>query len=119
MKATAAWRWDGCEGRLLFLDSLERTFARGCMGLASRSGGRVDFASSANRVCRRRHPDDQALVKPRAYVVLRERVSPADKEKLETELKDHVRRLLPSIKVPRWIEFVDELPRRQRENPTI
>ena len=31
--------------------------------------------------------------------------------KLETEMKDHIRRQISGIKVPRWIEFVPELPK--------
>jgi acyl-coenzyme A synthetase/AMP-(fatty) acid ligase len=56
-------------------------------------------------------PDEQQLVKPKAYVILRDPKSWPDAAKLESELKEHVRKQLPGIKVPRWIEAVTELPK--------
>ena len=55
------------------------------------------------------HPDQDALIKPKAFVVLNAGVtgSPA----LVQALKDFVRVNLASFKYPRWIEFVDELPK--------
>ena len=49
-------------------------------------------------------PDEDGLVKPKAFVVKSGEVSADD---LKTFVKD---RLAP-YKYPRWIEFVDELPR--------
>jgi benzoate-CoA ligase len=48
-------------------------------------------------------------VKPVAYVVLKSGVtgSPA----LADELQRHVKQLLAFYKYPRWIEFIDELPK--------
>jgi benzoate-CoA ligase len=53
--------------------------------------------------------DDQHLVKPKAFVVLK---SP-DKagEQLARELQDHVRLKLAPYKYPRWIDFRRELPK--------
>jgi benzoate-CoA ligase len=53
--------------------------------------------------------DADDLVKPRAFVVLHQGVSPGEglREQLKTFIKD---RLAP-YKYPRWIEFVDELPK--------
>jgi benzoate-CoA ligase family protein len=53
--------------------------------------------------------DEHDLVKPRAFVVLRDRGtgSPA----LAEELKAHVKARLAPYKYPRWIEFVDDLPK--------
>ena len=53
--------------------------------------------------------DDVGLIKPKAFVVLQEGVS-AD-EKLALTLKEHVKTRLSPYKYPRWIEFVDELPK--------
>ena len=55
------------------------------------------------------HPDQDELIKPKAFVVLNVGVtgSPA----LVQALKDFVRADLASFKYPRWIEFVDELPK--------
>jgi benzoate-CoA ligase len=54
-------------------------------------------------------PDDDGLIKPRAYVVLRpgEAASPD----LEVALKAYVKAVLAPYKYPRWIVFVDDLPR--------
>ncbi len=53
--------------------------------------------------------DENDLVKPKAYVVLKDGVA-ASKE-LDTTLKDHVKSRLAPYKYPRWIEFVPELPK--------
>ncbi|HEY7610999.1 MAG TPA: benzoate-CoA ligase family protein [Alphaproteobacteria bacterium] len=57
------------------------------------------------------HPDEEQLIKPKAYVVLRDSGAHPDKAKLEAELKEHVRKQLPGVKVPRWIDFPAELPK--------
>jgi benzoate-CoA ligase family protein len=49
-------------------------------------------------------PDDNGLVKPKAFVVQSAQVS-------EEDLKLFVKDRLAPYKYPRWIEFVDELPR--------
>jgi benzoate-CoA ligase family protein len=52
--------------------------------------------------------DDDSLIKPLAYVVLREGVQPcAD---LAAELQQFARSRLADYKRPRWVEFVDALP---------
>jgi benzoate-CoA ligase len=53
--------------------------------------------------------DDERLIKPKAYVVLKEpgKASAALAEELRSYVKD---RLAP-FKYPRWVEFVDELPK--------
>jgi benzoate-CoA ligase len=53
--------------------------------------------------------DDDRLIKPKAYVVLKEagKASPALAEELRAYVKDQ----LAPFKYPRWIEFVDELPK--------
>ena len=54
-------------------------------------------------------PDEQALIKPKAFVVLKPGVtaSPA----LNEALKQHVKDRLAPFKYPRWIEFVPDLPK--------
>ena len=52
--------------------------------------------------------DEDNLEKPKAYVILKDGVSP---EGLAEELKDHVKTTIGKWKYPRWIEFVDELPK--------
>ncbi len=54
-------------------------------------------------------PDKDQLVKPKAFVVLREGARAGDA--LLDELKAFVRDRLAKYKYPRWIEFVEELPK--------
>jgi benzoate-CoA ligase family protein len=54
-------------------------------------------------------PDADGLVKPHAFVVVRETTFDADE--LTTALRDHVARTLAPYKTPRRIELVPELPR--------
>jgi 4-hydroxybenzoate-CoA ligase len=54
------------------------------------------------------------LIKPKAYVVLKSEVSGADEgagRALYEELKAHVKRSIGPWKYPRWVEFVDALPK--------
>jgi len=50
--------------------------------------------------------DEQKLVKPKAYVVLKSGAKATDEE-----LKAHVKAKLAPYKYPRWIEFAAELPK--------
>lgn len=54
------------------------------------------------------HEDDEGLVKPKAFAVLNEGISA---EGLYEELKEHVKKEAGLWKYPRWIEFVDDLPK--------
>ena len=60
-------------------------------------------------------PDDEQLVKPHAYVVLKDGVAPAagadGAAGMAEALRSHVRDRLAHYKCPRWIDFVDELPK--------
>ena len=53
--------------------------------------------------------DHDRLVKPAAYVVLRENTHGT--AELATELQQFVRTKLPECKRPRWVEFVPQLPK--------
>jgi benzoate-CoA ligase len=53
--------------------------------------------------------DADGLVKPRAFVVLKEGVTSTSE--LEAELKAFVKDKIAPYKYPRWIEFVAELPK--------
>jgi benzoate-CoA ligase len=55
------------------------------------------------------HGDDDGLIKPKAFVVLRKE-APATPE-LAAALQQHVKSRLAPYKYPRWIEFVPELPK--------
>jgi 4-hydroxybenzoate-CoA ligase len=54
-------------------------------------------------------PDAENLIKPKAYVVLKNGHDPG--EALANDIKAHVKKSLAHYKYPRWIEFVDELPK--------
>jgi benzoate-CoA ligase len=54
-------------------------------------------------------PDEHELIKPKAFVILKPGVAPGDT--LVEDLKAHVKSRLPPYAYPRWIEFLDELPK--------
>ncbi len=53
--------------------------------------------------------DDQKLIKPKAFVVLKQNYK--GDEKLKAALQQHVKDKLAPYKYPRWIEFLGELPK--------
>lgn len=58
------------------------------------------------------HEDDEALIKPKAFIVLRE--SHTASEHLADEIKSFVKSNLALYKYPRWVEFVTSLPKNDR-----
>lgn len=56
------------------------------------------------------HPDQDDMIKPKAFVVLRASKSEATPQLVE-QLRGHVKERLAHFKCPRWFEFVDELPK--------
>ena len=55
------------------------------------------------------HEDDERLVKPKAFVVLKAGQTPGPA--LEADIKQFVKDKIAPYKYPRWIEFVGELPK--------
>jgi len=55
------------------------------------------------------HEDDDGLVKPRAFIVLKDRAAVSDD--LAMTIQRFVKESIAPYKYPRWIEFVDELPK--------
>ncbi len=53
--------------------------------------------------------DDDRLIKPKAYVVLKPGVKASPE--LAEALKQHVKKTLAPYKYPRWLEFIDQLPK--------
>lgn len=53
--------------------------------------------------------DQDGLIKPKAYVVLKAEYQPG--EKLKEELQSLVKNKLAPYKYPRWVEFVPDLPK--------
>ncbi len=54
-------------------------------------------------------PDGEGLIKPKAFVVLRGEIEPSPA--LAKEIQAYVKTTLAHYKYPRWIEFIDELPK--------
>jgi benzoate-CoA ligase len=54
-------------------------------------------------------PDEEDLIKPKAFVVLKPSAKPT--EATAHALREHCRRYLAAFKFPRWIEFRSELPK--------
>ncbi len=55
--------------------------------------------------------DVNGLIKPKAFVVLKEGQAGSNGQYLSDELKEHVKLSIGTWKYPRWIEFVDSLPK--------
>ena len=55
------------------------------------------------------HADENGLIKPKAFIVLRPDVQQAPE--LAATLQQHVKDRLAPYKYPRWVEFVPELPK--------
>ncbi len=53
--------------------------------------------------------DADGLIKPKAYVLLKSEFKPCDD--LRSELQTHVKTKLAPYKYPRWVEFVEDLPK--------
>jgi benzoate-CoA ligase family protein len=58
--------------------------------------------------------EESGLVKPKAFVVCRETARASDHAALRTELQNYVKSRLSKHKYPRWVVFVDDLPRNDR-----
>jgi benzoate-CoA ligase len=58
------------------------------------------------------HESEEKLVKPKAFVVLREGF--AETEQVAEEIKHFVKSKIAVYKYPRWIEFVSSLPKNDR-----
>jgi benzoate-CoA ligase len=54
-------------------------------------------------------PDENGLIKPKAFVVAKPGIRAG--EDLERALEGHAKELLAPFKCPRWIAFVDDLPK--------
>jgi benzoate-CoA ligase len=58
------------------------------------------------------HDDGDGLIKPKAFIVLRTDFTGT--EDLATQIKEFVKTRLALYKYPRWIEFIDSLPKNDR-----
>jgi benzoate-CoA ligase family protein len=58
------------------------------------------------------HDPGDGLIKPKAFVVVRETYSPSDE--LAAEIKEFVKSRIALHKYPRWVEFIDSIPKNDR-----
>ena len=98
-------------GWLLLVLRSQRRHAQGGrhLGLAGRGRGGPRRASRRARIGVVGRDDRDGLLKPQAFVVLKERALAS--QALAEELKGFVKSRLAPYKYPRWIDFVDELPK--------
>jgi 4-hydroxybenzoate-CoA ligase len=57
------------------------------------------------------HPDADKLIKPKAFVVLQDAAQDEDRAALSATLQNQVKERIGVWKYPRWIEFVEALPK--------
>lgn len=58
--------------------------------------------------------DDAGLLKPKAFIVVRDAAKKKPAAEITSELQAYVKDKLAKHKYPRWIEIVDDLPRNDR-----
>ncbi|MFT3767408.1 MAG: benzoate-CoA ligase family protein [Minicystis sp.] len=58
--------------------------------------------------------EEDGLVKPKAFIILRDEHRGADQAKLAEELKTWVKERLSKHKYPRWVAFVADVPKNDR-----
>jgi benzoate-CoA ligase len=54
-------------------------------------------------------PDESQLIKPKAFVVLKQGFKSS--QQLAAEIQAYVKSTIAPYKYPRWVEFVQELPK--------
>jgi acyl-coenzyme A synthetase/AMP-(fatty) acid ligase len=58
--------------------------------------------------------DEGGLIKPKAFVVLRDAATKKDASVVVASLQEHCKSRLAKHKYPRWIAIVDDLPKNDR-----
>jgi acyl-coenzyme A synthetase/AMP-(fatty) acid ligase len=101
-------------GYLYFQGRADDLFKVGGIFVAPREVEDCLLAHPAVSVCAVIPGDDGGLTKPKALVVLRPDARDRDKPALAAELKAHVQGKLSKHKYPRWVLFVDDLPKNDR-----
>ena len=64
------------------------------------------------QLCNVMKRDVEYLIKPKAFVVLRDGFAPCDE--MDHSIKEFAKSKMALYKYPRWIEFVDSLPKNDR-----
>jgi acyl-coenzyme A synthetase/AMP-(fatty) acid ligase len=107
------------QGYLWFQGRADDLFKVGGIFVAPREVEDCLLAHPAVSVCAVIPAEDGGLTKPKALIEVRpdarDRIATADgKRALAAELKAHVQARLSKHKYPRWIVFVDDLPKNDR-----
>lgn len=102
------------EGYLVFQGRADDLFKVGGIFVAPREVEDCLLGHPAVSVAAVIPAEDNGLTKPKAIVVLRPDARDRDKKSLSDELKAHVQSKLSKHKYPRWIVFVDDLPKNDR-----
>jgi benzoate-CoA ligase family protein len=102
------------DGYLYFSGRADDLFKVGGVFVAPREVEDCMLAHPAVSVVAVIGAEDDGLTKPKAFVVLRPEARASDREALAAELKAHVQARLSKHKYPRWIEFVEDLPKNDR-----
>jgi benzoate-CoA ligase family protein len=107
------------DGYLYFQGRADDLFKVGGIFVAPREVEDCLLAHDAVSVVAVIPADDAGLIKPKALIEVRastrERIATAEgRAQLAAELHDHVRTRLSKHKYPRWVEFVDDLPKNDR-----
>jgi benzoate-CoA ligase family protein len=102
------------DGYLVFQGRADDLFKVGGVFVAPREVEDCLLAHPAVSVAAVIPAEDQGLTKPKAIVVLRPDARARDKRALADELKAHVQARLSKHKYPRWVLFVDDLPKNDR-----
>ena len=102
------------EGYLYFQGRADDLFKVGGIFVAPREVEDCLLGHSAVSQCAVIPAEDGGLTKPKAIVVVRPDARDRDRKALADELKAHVQSRLSKHKYPRWVIFVDELPKNDR-----
>ncbi len=102
------------EGYLYFQGRADDLFKVGGIFVAPREVEDCLLGHQAVSQCAVIPAEDHGLTKPKAIVVVRPDARDLDRKALADELKAHVQSRLSKHKYPRWVIFVDELPKNDR-----
>jgi len=101
-------------GYLYFSGRADDLFKVGGVFVAPREVEDCLLAHPAVSTCAVIPAEEAGLTKPKALVVLRPESRSLDRAQLADELKAHVQSRLSKHKYPRWVVFLDELPKNDR-----
>jgi benzoate-CoA ligase family protein len=101
-------------GYLYFQGRADDLFKVGGVFVAPREVEDCLLGHAAVSMCAVIPGEDHGLTKPKALIVVRPEARAQDRKALATELKAHVQARLSKHKYPRWVVFLDDLPKNDR-----